>query len=325
MPDLPLTFASGLYDRVLPLYTGEVSPAGVDLSFIINDRPREIFHAMTNEARFDASEMSCAEYVTRAAAGDCPLVAIPVFPSRVFRHSSVVVNRKAGIGNPKDLEGGRVGTPIYTSTAAVYVRGFLAHDYGVDLTRIHWVQGEMERPGTNPNPSALALLEPVDIEINQSGKPLRQLLEDGAIDATMGSVVPSSLGRHPDIARLFPDFPEVERDYYRRTGIFPAMHVVVIRRAVYEAHPFVAKSLFDAFTAARDLALARMRHEGTLRYMLPWMWKEVEVIREVFGDDPWPYGIAPNRTTLQAFIGYLTEQAMIAAPPKLEALFVPIE
>jgi 4,5-dihydroxyphthalate decarboxylase len=324
MSGLPLTFASGLYDRVLPLYTGEVRAEGIDLDFVINDRPRQIFHAMTNEARFDLSEMSCAEYVTRAAAGNCPLVAIPVFPSRVFRHSSVIVNRKAGIESPKDLEGKRVGTPMYTSTAAVYVRGFLAEDRGVDLERIHWVQGEMERPGTNPNPSAEALLKPVAIEINETGKPLRQLLEEHAIDATMGSVVPSTLGRHPDLVRLFPDFPAVEKDYYRRTGIFPAMHVVVLRREVYEANPFIASSLFEAFTEARDIALARMQHEGTLRYMLPWMWKEVEEIRDVFGDDPWPYGIAPNRRTLEAFIGFLVDQAMIAAPMALEDLFVPV-
>ena len=155
MPDLPITFACGLYDRMLPLYSGQVSAKGIDLSFVINDRPRQIFHDMTNEARFDASEMSAAEYVTRVAAGNCPLVAIPVFPSRVFRHASVVINRNAGIETPKDLEGKRVGTPVYTSTAAVYVRGFLVHEYGVDTSRIRWVQGDMEKPGINTNPSAV--------------------------------------------------------------------------------------------------------------------------------------------------------------------------
>lgn len=324
MTGLPLSFSSGLYDRVLALYTGEVTAEGIDLTFVINDRPRQIFHAMTNEARFDASEMSCTEFFTRAAAGDCPLVAIPVFPSRVFRHSSVVVNRKAGIKTPKDLEGKRVGTPVYTSTAAVYVRGFLAEDYGVDLSAIHWVQGEMERPGSNTNPSAQPLLAPVDIETNETEKPLRQLLEEHAIDATMGSVVPTSLHRHPDLMRLFPDFPAVEKDYYERTGIFPAMHVIVLRRELYEAHPFIAESLYAAFTEARDRALALMHHEGTLRYMLPWMWKEVEEIREVFGDDPWPYGIAPNRPTLEAFVRFLVDQAMIAAPLPVEDFFVPV-
>ena len=324
MPGLPITFASGLYDRMLPLYSGQVAAQGIDLNFVINDRPRQIFHDMINEARFDVSEMSAAEFVTRVAAGNCPLVAIPVFPSRVFRHASIVVNRKAGIKTPKDLEGKRVGTPVYISTAAVYVRAFLGHDYGVDTSRIHWIQGDMEKPGTGTNPSAEALLEPADIEDNDTGRPLRELLEDNLIDATLGSVVPTSLARHPDLRRLLADFPGVEKDYFRRTGIFPIMHVIVIRRELYEQHRFIARSLFEAFCESRDRARERMRHEGSLRYMLPLMWAEIEEIDEIFGTEPWPYGVEPNRVTLEAFVSYLVEQSMIAAPMAVDDLFAPV-
>ncbi len=325
MANVRIKFACGLYDRMVPLYSGEVTPQGIDFDFTINDRPRQIFHDMTNQRRFDASEMSCSEFVTRLAAGDCPLVAIPVFTSRVFRHSSIVVNRKAGITTPKDLEGQRVGAGIYSSTAAVYVRGLLQHEYGVDLTKIHWIQGNMELLGVDANPSAAPFLKPPPVHDNDTGFSLRALLEAGDIGATLGSNVPKSLGRHPDLVRLFPNFREVEADYYRRTGIFPIMHLIVIRREIYERHPFIAESLFEAFCTSRDRAAERMRHQGSLRYMLPWMWAEIEEIDDIFGDEPWPYGVEPNRATLEVFMSYLAEQAMIKAPMAVEDLFVPVE
>lgn len=324
MADVKIKFACGLYDRMLPLFTGEVTPKGIDFDFTVNDRPRQIFHDMTNQRRFDASEMSCSEFFTRMAAGDCPLVAIPVFSSRVFRHSSIVVNRKAGIETPKDLEGKRVGCGIYSSTAAVYVRGLLQHEYGVDLGKIHWIQGNMEQGGVDTNPTTVPPRQAHPVHHNDSGKSLRQLLEAGEIDATLGSNVPKSLGRHPDLVRLFPNFREVEAEYYRRTGIFPIMHLIVIRRDVYDRHPAIAASLYEAFCQSRDRAAERMRHQGSLRYMLPWMWAEIEEIDHIFGSDPWPYGVEPNRAALEVFMGYLADQAMIEAPMAVEDLFVPI-
>jgi len=320
---LAMTFACGLYDRMLPLYTGEVVPEGIDLDFVISESPRALFDHMSGPDAYDVAEMSGSEFLARFAAGKCPFVALPVFPSRLFRHGFVTVNRKAGIKTPKDLEGKRIGTAIYTQTASVWVRGMLAHDYGVDLSTIQWVQGDLDKPGLHTDVELMPLLKPARIEFNETDRSLAQLLEDGELDALVTPRLPESFGVDPDIVRLFPDFRVVELDYFRRTKIFPIMHLVVIRREIHEAHPFVAESLYAAFTAAKDKAVARMRsRSGTLPYMLPWMKADVEELVREFGDDPWPYGVAPNRQTLEAFIAYLVEQDMIAKPIPIEDLFV---
>jgi 4,5-dihydroxyphthalate decarboxylase len=329
MPDgseIALKFACGLYDRMLPLYTGAVRPAGIDLEFVISDSPRELFDHMSGSDAYDVAEMSASEFVARFDAGRCPFVAIPVFPSRVFRHGFITVNRNSGIKTPKDLEGRRVGTQIYTQTASVWTRGMLAHDYGVDLSTIHWVQGNLDTPGRHTEAEIMPLLKPVRIEDNTSDKSLAELLEDGALDALVTPRTPRSLGNHPDVVRLFPDYPAVELDYYTRTGIFPIMHLVVIRRDVHDAHPFVAKSLYDAFNASKAQAIQQLRsRSGTLPFMLPWYKAEVETLFSAFGDDPWPYGVEPNRVTLEAFLAYLTEQDMIKAPIPVEDLFVEVK
>jgi 4,5-dihydroxyphthalate decarboxylase len=320
---LALKFACGLYDRMLPLYTGEVVPDGIDLEFVISESPRALFDHMSGPDAYDVAEMSGSEFVARFAAGRCPFVALPVFPSRLFRHGFVTVNRKSGIETPKDLEGKRVGTAIYTQTASVWVRGMLAHDYGVDLSTIQWVQGDLDKPGLHTDAEIMPLLKPAHLEFNETDKSLSQLMEDGDLDALITPRLPESFGVHPDIQRLFPDFRAVELDYYRRTKIFPIMHLVVIRREIYDAHPFVAESLYRAFIAAKDKALARLQSRGgTLPFMLPWIKADVEELVREFGADPWPYGIAPNLPTLEAFIAYLVEQDMIAQPIPIEDLFV---
>ncbi len=322
-PKLAIEFGCGLYDRMVPLFTREVCPEGIELEFVISDSPRELFDRMTGPDAYDAAEMSGAEFVARFDAGKCPFVAIPVFPSRLFRHGFITINRKAGVKTPKDLEGKRVGTQIYTQTASVWTRGMLAHDYGVDLSTIHWVQGNLDTPGLHTDAEIMPLLKPVDIVQNESGKSLEQLLAAGELDAVVAPRLPLSFGTNPDIVRLFPDYRAVELDYYRRTKIFPIMHLVVIRRDVYDAHPFVAESLYAACTAAKDKALTRMKsRSGTLPYMLPWLKEEVAELTREFGPDPWPYGVEANRTTLEAFMAYLVEQDMIARPIPIEDLFV---
>jgi 4,5-dihydroxyphthalate decarboxylase len=272
---------------------------------------------------FDAAEMSISEHVTKLAAGNSPLVAVPVFISRVFRHQFVFINGKSGIKTPKDLEGRRVGVPLYVQTAAVFIRGMLQHEYGVDLSTIRWVQGAMEHPGTHGKPTVLPLLRKVELEQNMSGKSLNGLLEDGDIDAMITATIPEPFGRNPDVVRLFPDFRKVEADYYKRTKIFPIMHLLAIKRAVYEKHPFVATSLYNACCEARALAIAKMRDVGATRYMLPWMVDDLHEIDEVFGDEFWPYGVEANRATLEALVTYLHEQAMIPKVIPIEDLFVP--
>lgn len=322
MSKLPISFACGLYDRMLPLYTGDVRPDGIDLNFIVLDNPREIFDRMAGGLEFDVAEMSCTEFISLTGAGKNPFVALPVFPSRVFRHGYTCINRKAGIETPKDLEGKRVGVPLYTMTAALWVRGHLQHDYDVDLGTIHWVQGAVNKAGAHGDPSALPLLKPVPIEINDGGKSLDDLLQAGAIDAIIGASLPQSLGRNPDIQRLFPDYRRVEKDYYQRTGIHPIMHLMVIRRDVHEANPWVASSLYAALCEAKDMALASMRYSGALRYMLPWLKADLEEIDEVFDGDPWPYGVEANRPTLEAMVAYMVEQSYIAQPIAVDDLFV---
>jgi len=323
MPQVPITFACGLYDRMLALYTGEVKPDGVDLNFLAIDDPRQIFDRMGRNLEFDASEMSSSEVISRHAAGRKEMVALPVFPSRVFRHGFITVNRKA-VKKPKDLEGKRIGTPLYTQTAAVFIRGMLQDEYGVDLSGVHWVQGATNSAQSHGNSAAPPVLKPISIEQNGSGRSLSELLASGEIQAIIGSGLPDTLRRSPDVQRLFPDFHAVELDYFRRTRIFPIMHLVAVRRDVYEQRPFVATSLYKAMTEAKDVALRKMRETGTLRYMLPGMTAELEEIDDVFSGDPWPYGIEPNRPTLEALVRYMVEQSLIGAPIPVEELFVPI-
>ena len=324
MAGLRLSFACGLYDRMLPLYTGEVQAEGIDLDYVAIDSPRDIFDRMAGGPEFDVAEMSSSEFISRKSAGKCPFVAIPVFPSRVFRHGFIAVNRGSGIRTPRDLEGKRIGVPLYTMTAAIWIRGHLQHEYGVDLSTIHWVQGSINSPGAHGNPSVLPPVKSVPIEINDSGKSLSQLLDEGAIDATIGTSLPLAIRHNPEIRRLFPDFRAIEKKFYARTGIFPIMHLVAIRRDVYEKHPIIATSLYKAFCESKDRALAKMRYTGALRYMLPWMTADLDEIDEVFGGDPWPYGVAANTPTLEALVTYMVEQSVIAAPMRVDELFVPI-
>jgi 4,5-dihydroxyphthalate decarboxylase len=317
-----MTFACGLYDRMLALQTGDIKPDGIDLNFLVIDNPREIFDRMSNRLEFDACEMSSSEYVSRLAAKKLPFVALPVFASRVFRHGFIVVNRRY-IAAAKDLAGKRIGIPLYTQTAAIFIRGLMQHDLGVDLGDIEWVEGAVNEPGRYGHPSVMPLLRPVNITPNQRGKSLSDLLETGEIHAIIGSNLPRALNRHPDVVRLFPDYRAREQDYFRRTRIFPIMHLVVIRNDIHERHPFVATSLYDALCAAKDRAREKMRFAGTLRYMLPWLPADIEELDTLFGGDCWPYGIEPNRPTLEALVTYMAEQGLVAQPIPIKQLFAP--
>ncbi len=322
MPALPISFACSLYDRMLALQTGDIKPDGIDLNFLVMDNPREIFDRMSNRLEFDACEMSSSEFVSRFAAKKLPFVALPVFASRVFRHGFIVVNRRF-IKSPADFAEKRVGVPLYTQTAAIFIRGLMQHDLGIDLSKIEWVEGAINEPGGYGNPSVMPMLKPVNKKPNTSGKSLSDLLETGDIHAIIGSNLPRSLKRNPDVVRLFPDYRAREKDYFRRTRIFPIMHLIVIRNDIYEKNPFVATSLYSAFCAAKDVAREKMRYSGTLRYMLPWLPDDVEEIDELFGGDCWPYGVEPNRPTLEALVSYMAEQGLIPAPIPIEKLFVP--
>lgn len=322
MPALPMTFACGLYDRMLALQTGDIKPDGIDLNFLVMDNPREIFDRMSNRLEFDACEMSSSELISRFAANKLPFVAIPVFASRVFRHGFITVNRNH-VKKPKDLEGKRVGVPLYTQTAALFIRGLMQHDLGIDLSTIEWIEGSVNEPGSYGNPSVMPLLKKTNLKPNKSGKSLSDLLAAGEIQGLIGSNMPNALKTSPDVVRLIPDYRAQEKDYYKRTKIFPIMHTIVIRRDVYEKNPFVATSLYNALCAAKDLAWEKIRYSGTLRYMLPWLPDDVKEIDDVFGGDCWPYGVEPNRPTLEALVTYMVEQGLIPEQIPIEKLFVP--
>jgi 4,5-dihydroxyphthalate decarboxylase len=320
---LPLTFGCGLYDRMIPLYSGEVQPEGIDLKFNVIDSPTEVFTRML-DGEFQAGEMSCSDYLRRMSANDCPFVAIPAFPSRVFRHGMICVNRRAGIESPKDLERKRVGVPYFPMTAALWIRGLLQREYGVDVTKIVWVQDAPLRPAGDGGAMKRALEAKFQIETNESGKPMETLLDEGSIDGFIGADIPEPMRSSPNVRRLFPNYKELEKDYYLRTKIFPIMHTVVIRRDVYDAHPFVARNLFDALNSSKDVAREKMRYMGTLRAMLPWMIAEIEEVDAIFEGDPFVYGLAPNRPTLEVALEYLGDQALLIGPVSLDDAFVDV-
>ncbi len=278
MSKLQLSFACALYDRMLPLYTGEVRPDGIDLNFIAIDQPRPIFDRMSGGQEFDVAEYSCSEFVQRFANNQCPFVAIPVFPSIAFRLGFIAINRKSGIKSPKDLEGKRVGVPLYTMTAAIFINGILKNEFGVDISKIHWVQSAMNTSGAHGVPTVLPLLRKISIEDNKTNKTLGQLLAEGAIDATLGTSLPNEIRTNPDIGRLFPDYVERDKELYRRKGIYPIMHLVAIKKSVYERYPFVATSLYDAFVESKKIALEKLLNLRALRYMTPFLMREIDDI-----------------------------------------------
>ncbi len=285
------------------------------------DDPRMLFDRVTAENDLDLTEMSLSEYITMVSEGRGSLVALPVFTSRVFRHSFICGNLNKGVRQPKDLEGRRVGVPLYSMTAAVWCRGLLRDDYNVDLSGVTWVEGSMDQPGSHGRAKERAFHKPLRIEPNATSCSLSQLLEAGAIDATIGALMPQGLGTSGQIARIFPNFREVERDYYERTRIHPIMHLIVAKRALIERNPWMYRALLDAFRDAKHLALARMRYTGAPKTMLPFLHAEVEETLQLFGEDPWPDGVDQNRATLNKAVEYMTFDGLIDRAPSLDELF----
>ena len=281
---------------------------------------------MVGDRAFDMSELSLAEHLVLTTKGDSPFVALPVFPSKAFRHGFVCINTNSGIKEPKDLAGKRIGVPLYTMTAAVWIRGDLENVYGADLSDVKWVQGAVEKAGTHGNPPAPPkLLKPIDIVPNTSDRSLSEMLRDGEIDALIGSRLPDSLRTDPDkVARLFPDAREEEKRYYREYQIHPIMHTVAIQREIYEQNRWIAPTLFNAFQEARQWAIDKMYFSGAQRYMLPWLFDDLHEVDDYFGDGLWAYGVEENRPTLEAFVKYMQQQHFIDKEISIEDLFVPI-
>jgi len=312
MRKLELTLACGRYDRTQPLIDGRVQPEGVDLTFLPL-RPGETFWRMLNYGEFDVSEMSLSSYTILRSEGDTRFTAIPVFPSRVFRHSAIYVRADSGIEKPEDLKGKRIGVGDYQMTAAVWARGLLMHEYGVAPEDIAWVIGRPIRTIKSPDGIRLQDL-PADTT-------LEAMLERGEIDALISVMIPSGLGK--TVRRLFRDSRKVEIEYYKKTGIFPIMHTLVLKTSLYQSKPWLAVSFYRAFLRARDLAYQTMYDTDALSVSLPWVIHEVEATRGIFGPQIWDYSIEGSLPTLNALVSYLDEQKLTRRRMSVEELFAP--
>lgn len=319
-----ITFACGDYDRVWALRDGRVTVEGADLN-MISLQPEECFWRMIRFGEFDAAEMSLSSYSILRAGGDDRFIAIPAFLSRSFRHESIYLRADAGIGQPGDLRGRRMGVPEYQMTASVWARGMLSDDYGVDAESITWCTGGLEQPGRVER-QPLTLSRPVRLEGIDPGRTLSQALVAGEIDALMAPRVPSvfsARGGRTGIRRLFPDYADLEVEQFRRTGVFPIMHLVVLRSDVAQRYPWLAQSLYKALEAGKRLALQGLAEAPALRYTMPLLLDALERQREIFGPDPWPYGLEANRPALETFGRYLLEQGLSEHPLDIDGLFAP--
>jgi 4,5-dihydroxyphthalate decarboxylase len=311
-----LTLACGPYDRTHALADGSIRPDGIDLNYVTL-QPAEIFWRMLQYREFDAAEMSLANYTMLVAQGEPPFIAIPAFPSRVFRHGYFFVNTDKKIEHPRDLAGKRGGVPEYSMTAAVYMRGLLQHEYGVMPNQVSWVQGREDRIGHKL---------PADIKLTQAprGVELGDLLERGELDFLLTANNPLSFRRgSPKVRRLFPNYAELEKDHYRRTKIYPIMHTVVIRREIFERDPWVAMSLYKAFCVAKERAYQLLLETGSPKASFAWLQAMIEEERRIIGPDWFPYGIEANRESLGALLQYTHEQGLTDRLLRIEELFAP--
>jgi 4,5-dihydroxyphthalate decarboxylase len=317
---LPLTLACWDYDRTAPIADGRVAVGGVDLTYLTL-RVEETFLRMIAHREFDAAEMSLSSYTMSKFRNDA-FVALPVFPSRVFRHASIYVTEKSGIREPKDLIGKRVGVPEYQMTAAVWIRGMLADVYGVPVSSVAYFTGGEEHAGRTEK---LSLNLPPEIKVQPipSDRTLTEMLGTGELDALYTAQAPSNYVRDGAVRRLFEDYIDAEKDYYRRTQLFPIMHTIVLRRDLYERHRWLAVEFYKAFVRAQAIAYENLHHTGVTKTMLPWMSAYNDATRELMGDDFWPYGLEKNRKTLETFLRYHFEQGL--SPRLLEPaeLFAP--
>ncbi|QXJ21144.1 4,5-dihydroxyphthalate decarboxylase [Actinomadura graeca] len=316
-PRVHVSLAVNDYDHVRDLCTGSVPVTGVALT-VLNHPVEEIFFRFARHREWDVSELSMAKYCALRGSGDDSLTAIPVFPSRLFRHSAIFIREDGPADDPAALRGGRIGVPEWTQTATVYARDLLESDHGVRLEDVTWVQAGTHEPG---RVEGIPFEPPAGIRIERRpDTTLGDLLTAGEVDAVIAAHPLRDTGR---IRRLFTDPEEVERAYFARTGVFPIMHVIVLRAVLHDRHPWVAMNLMTAFEEAKRRGLERAAEVNASRIPVPWQAAHTERVRRLFGGDFWPYGIEPNRTTLDAFLRMCRRQGLTTNPLTAEDLFAP--
>jgi 4,5-dihydroxyphthalate decarboxylase len=319
---LKLKFACGEYDRTIPFRTGDVKPDGIDLEYT-PQAPELTFLQQLKDRRYDVSEMSMSAYTQMRAKGQKDFIALPVFPSRVFRHSAIYVRTDSDIRHPHQLRGKKVGIGYYQMSGAVWARGALMDDYGVKPDELQWVSGmEVKASAGADQVDQLADM----VEGTRRNKPkLELMLEKGEIDALVSVQTPRAMTRGEGTVRyMFDNCREVEEDYFRRTRIFPMMHTIVLKREAYESAPWIAQSLFNAFSEAKRRAMEAIYETNALIVVVPFLAHEIERTRALMGMDYWPFGIEANRHAITTFVRHLKEQGIIDTQPAVNDLFLDV-
>ena len=316
-----LTLAVCDYEHVREIAQGIVRANGITLTPLIFPSIEEITFRFTKSLEWDVSELSFGKYISLTSQGDAPMVAIPVFPSRVHRHSAIYVRESAGIKNAKDLEGRAVGIPEWAQTAGIYARGILAEEYGVDLAKVAWLQAGVNEPG---RAEKVELKLPPGISYKACpDTSLSAMLANGAIDAVISARAPKGFTSGGDAVRLFPDYRAEEERFFKKTGIFPIMHLITVRRTVLERHPWIAMNLFKMFDEAKRRCFHLLRDFTCARIPLPWAAAIADEIAAGYGPDPYPYGIEESRPTIEAFCRYAHDQGVTHRRMTVDDLFPP--
>ena len=317
---IPITIACGDYDRVAAIKDGRVQVEGCEVTFIPLE-PEEVFFRAFRYEEFDACELSFSSYMMVTSRDESPFIGIPAFVSRVFRHSGIYIRTDRGIETPADLKGRLVGLPEYQMTAPVWMRGMMEDEYGVSPADIHWRNGGQEEPGRDER-TPLTLTKGVDLQAIPEDRTLVELFEAGELDALFTARAPSSFVEgKPHIGRLFPDYREVEKDYYRKTRMFPIMHLVGVRKSLAEKYPWLPGSLYKAFVEAKEIALHEVRQIAALNVTLPWVEAEALETKALMGDDYWRYGIKESAHEIDAITRYSYDQGLSARKLTAEDLF----
>lgn len=303
MRKLRLTAALGDYDRTSMLSRGKISPEGIDLQ-VIHLSPVDIFYRMCNFLEFHISEMSMGAHCHLLGAGQSPFIGMPAFPSRAFRHSMIYYNVRSGIQKPEDLNGKRIAIREWGMTASIWMIGILMEEYGLDPTSIEWIAAKKPRVDIDFPPD-------VHIRYMNAGQDLSLMLDRAEVDAALLHQVPACFASgSAHVKRLFPNYRSAEIDYYKRTGIHPIMHCVVVRKDVYKENPWVLRSVYDALVEAKKNAMEALRDEGAYSTMIPLLPSVMEEMREIFGTDFWPYGVKANQATLEKLVIFAYKQGI---------------